>query len=39
MLVKSVKGFGSLGVKVSNISYPFKQDETSELKKLLQEHL
>ena len=39
MLVKSVKGFGSLGVKVSNISYPFKQDEISELKKLLKEQL
>lgn len=39
MLVKSVKGFGSLGVKVSNISYPFKQGEISELKKLLQEQL
>lgn len=39
MDIKSIKGFGTMGVAVSNIAYPFDDTEVQQLRKLLRENL
>ena len=39
MEIKAVKGFGKLGVAVTNIAYPFVDSEIQELRKLMRENL